>query len=376
MKITIIQGAFLPVPPVLGGAVEKRWFRLAQEFASLGHEVTHLSRSHSTQPDKGLIGGVQHQRVQGYKQPHSLLAFKFLDLLYSFRVCRQVSLDSDVVVTNTFWSPLLLPRQLRHRAYVDIARTPRGQCRLYRRAGRLRANSTPVAEAILREVGSAASHRVSLIPNPLPFSPPQSVDLAVKQKRILYCGRIHPEKGIELLIHAAAKIPKDWSIDIVGPWETQHGGAGGAYLRSLQELARGLPVSFHEPEFDTQRLADHYRQAAVFAYPSVAEKGETFGLAPLEAMAWGCVPVVSGLACFKDFIHSGTNGIVFDHRRQDAADVLGEELTRLTSNEGFRNELAARACEVGRTHHPTAIAALFLQDFERMLADIKQPHEH
>jgi hypothetical protein len=26
MKITIIQGAFLPVPPLLGGGVEKMWF--------------------------------------------------------------------------------------------------------------------------------------------------------------------------------------------------------------------------------------------------------------------------------------------------------------------------------------------------------------
>jgi hypothetical protein len=40
MRITIVQGAFLPVPPVLGGAVEKIWFALGKEFASRGHGDT------------------------------------------------------------------------------------------------------------------------------------------------------------------------------------------------------------------------------------------------------------------------------------------------------------------------------------------------
>ena len=34
MRITIAQGAFLPVPPKRGGAIEKAFHALAQEFAS------------------------------------------------------------------------------------------------------------------------------------------------------------------------------------------------------------------------------------------------------------------------------------------------------------------------------------------------------
>jgi len=37
--------AFLPVPPVMGGAVEKVWFALGQEFARRGHEVVLVSRA-------------------------------------------------------------------------------------------------------------------------------------------------------------------------------------------------------------------------------------------------------------------------------------------------------------------------------------------
>ena len=43
MKITILQGAFLPVPP-LRGAIEKAWQALGEAFVRAGHEVTHISR--------------------------------------------------------------------------------------------------------------------------------------------------------------------------------------------------------------------------------------------------------------------------------------------------------------------------------------------
>ena len=36
MRITIVTGFFLPVPPVRGGSTEKIWHRLAREFAAAG----------------------------------------------------------------------------------------------------------------------------------------------------------------------------------------------------------------------------------------------------------------------------------------------------------------------------------------------------
>ena len=44
MKITIVCGFLLPVPPVAGGAMEKMWWRLARLYARRGHQVTLLSR--------------------------------------------------------------------------------------------------------------------------------------------------------------------------------------------------------------------------------------------------------------------------------------------------------------------------------------------
>jgi hypothetical protein len=50
MRIAIILGPFLPVPPVLGGAVEKVHLALAQAYRAAGHEVTIISRRYSDFP--------------------------------------------------------------------------------------------------------------------------------------------------------------------------------------------------------------------------------------------------------------------------------------------------------------------------------------
>src|ERR1043166_7901681 len=130
VKITILMGAFLPVPPIMGGAVEKAWFALGQEFASRGHEVVQISRSVSRLPAEEVIAGVKHIRVRGYDTPRSLAWLKFLDLMYSKRAIRRAA-PSDIIVTNTFWSPLLWRNPKRGKLYVHVARFPKGQMRFY-----------------------------------------------------------------------------------------------------------------------------------------------------------------------------------------------------------------------------------------------------
>ncbi|WP_407678210.1 hypothetical protein [Candidatus Seribacter sulfatis] len=65
MKITILQGAFFPVPAIQGGAIEKAWEVLGQAFVAAGHTVTHISKRHPELPDNEYIGAVHHLRVSG-----------------------------------------------------------------------------------------------------------------------------------------------------------------------------------------------------------------------------------------------------------------------------------------------------------------------
>jgi glycosyltransferase involved in cell wall biosynthesis len=340
---------------------------LGKEFARLGHDVCQVSRRFAGLPNEEFIDGVRHLRVPGFSQPSNLLRLKVLDAIYTRRACRALPLDVEVVVTNTFWAPLWVPRRPGRLIYADIARTPRGQCRFYSAAGRLRANSTPVAAAIRAELPTSQHHRVSLIPNPLPFTPAKGNPLPGKRPLVLYCGRVHPEKGLDLLVKAVNSLPPDWEIRVIGPWEVAHGGGGAGYLQQLQSLPGGQRTNFVGPVFDSAALNTHYEEASLFVYPSVAELGETFGLAPLEAMAWGGVPVVSDLACFKDFIKDGSNGRIFDHRGADASERLRQILQELAADPVQRERLAERALAVRQSHAPARIAQLFLADFESAL---------
>jgi glycosyltransferase involved in cell wall biosynthesis len=371
MKITIVLGAFFPVPPLMGGAVEKIWFALGQEFVRRGHTVVQVSRSHPDLPATETIAGVRHLRVRGAFQPGSILWLKWLDLLYSIRVRRMLP-EADILVTNTFWLPLLTRTTRRGLVYVHVGRGPKGQMRFYSHVARLCAVSHAIAEDIVAEAPQLRV-RVRVIPNPLPFRMDQTVRPA-RERTILFVGRVHPEKGLALFLRALPNLPAEmlatWKIRIVGPHETHLGGGGAAFLRKLQALGErsGARIEWPGQIFDPEKLAEEYRNSLVFAYPSVAETGEAFGLAPIEAMAFGCAPFVSDLACFRDYIEDGVTGFAFDQR---AAEPENHLATRLANLLGLGPEqiarIGARARAKVAQFDLETIAQRYLEDFASLL---------
>ena len=250
MNITIVQGAFLPVPPLLGGGVEKTWFDLAPEFVRRGHRVTYLSRRFESLPREETINGVQHIRVPGFDAPRSMLLYRMLDAVYAWRVRRRLP-RADIVVTNTIFLPMMIRNPQPGKLYVHVARFPKGQMRLYRHAARLQTVSNAVADAIRAEC-PAVSDKVRVIPNHLSSHPPllDPTDLdAPRPHRILYLGRIHPEKGLDLLLRAFEMflkndpaLSKGWQLRLVGPVDARRGGGGEAYQAELDALC----APFHD----------------------------------------------------------------------------------------------------------------------------------
>jgi len=373
LKITILQGAFLPVPPLHGGAVEKLWFELGKQFASLGRDVVHISRSHPDLPHQQQIEGVRHLRIRGHDMPANGLLLKLFDLLYSFRAFLLLP-RADILITNTFWMPILLriPVLRKGRLVVSVERMPKGQMRLYGNVSCLLCCSQSVRLGVLRE-SSQFSSKAVVVPNPLPFVCNPSDGIPTKQQVILYAGRIHPEKGVDLLLRAFARACAlgltGWTLRIVGPFEVSQGGAGDRWFHSLQQLAGDSShmVEWVGPIFNDFLLLQEYSQAAIFVYPSLADRGEAFGVAPLEAMAHGVVPIVSSLPCFSDFITHDHNGLVFDHHSPDAMFTLADQLLQLISDPVRLSRLSVQAFHVRQTHHPRVIATQMLDLFDSLL---------
>lgn len=154
-------------------------------------------------------------------------------------------------------------------------------------------------------------------------------------------------------------------MKIVGPWEVAYGGGGDAYLNQLRQAAAPISdrVEFVGRVFDETKLIAHYSTAKIFVYPSLAEKGETFGLSVLEAMAAGCCPLVSALSCFLDFIRPGVNGQVFDHRAPDPAGELAAVLRTAIHQPVVTDQLRQAAWRDARSYTTDAVATRFLDDF-------------
>ncbi|MCA9283833.1 MAG: glycosyltransferase family 4 protein [Phycisphaerales bacterium] len=373
LRITIVLGPFFPAPPAPCGAVEYIWHGLAEEFARRGHEVCMIGRSYPGQARDEEVNGVRFVRRSSFSKTNSIKRDLLKDLLYSTYMLGTLP-RADIVVTNVFFMPAMIPilRRGAGKIVVNVARMPKGQIWMYGSAARLAVVSQAVEDAV-REERPASMSRVRVIPNPIDattFVPPASPRVRDGGGTILYTGRIHPEKGLDLLVKAWRELVDRHPrirLSLTGPWKTTSGGGGEDYLRRLRNDAGDRSIEIRDPIFDRAALAAALQEANYFCYPSVADRGETFGVAPLEAMGTALSPVVSDLACFRDFLEPGVNGLLFDHRSPDAVSLLAAALEELISDPDRAERMGQAASATAQGFGYPAVAELYLNDFEVLL---------
>jgi glycosyltransferase involved in cell wall biosynthesis len=178
---------------------------------------------------------------------------------------------------------------LRHsRAVKALARLV-WQASSLREATALRATSVQ-EEASFRAAGYQGA--VLVIPNgidvPRQDAKRQEDGSASSTRRLLFLGRIHPIKGLPVLLQAWGQLANrfpDWQLCIAGP--DDHG-----HQQELKALAVRLGVEkrcdFVGPVYDSAKES-LLRQAALLVLPS---HSENFGLVVAEALAAG-MPVVT-----------------------------------------------------------------------------------
>jgi glycosyltransferase involved in cell wall biosynthesis len=389
MRISIVNGFFLPVPPVSGGSTEKSWYNLAREFAAHGHRVTMVSRRWRGFPDRETSEGILHVRLKGHNHHRALWRNLIQDFIWSWRVFFALP-SADIVVVNCVCLPAWLGSLKRRAGCVVImtGRMPKGQYRHYRAIARVLAASSFVRDKVVAENPALAQFaRVCgypidwrLLNRTIDTSPPSLPEVQPDELTLGYVGRIHSEKGLILLAEAlriVAQTPglPSWRLLLCGPSDVAHGGSGGGFRgQLLHQLSLAMPAarfSLLDPQFNERTLAGVYRRINIFCYPSLAEKGETFGVAVAEAMAAGAVPVVSRLACFTDFVRDGQNGLVFDHAAPDAAAQLAAVLMRLLRDPDYRHRLSDTARRDTRIYDYAIYAETLLADFAQLTAATK-----
>jgi glycosyltransferase involved in cell wall biosynthesis len=128
---------------------------------------------------------------------------------------------------------------------------------------------------------------ICIIPNGVDI-PRQYSGLKSARPILLFLGRIHPIKGIDILLYAWNAVQHrfpDWELHIAGPHE-------GDYSAAMQALAVDLRLErivFRGPLYGDAKI-EAYMAASVVVLPT---HSENFGMTVAEALAAGTPVVVS-----------------------------------------------------------------------------------
>ncbi len=145
------------------------------------------------------------------------------------------------------------------------------------------------------------SQPVAIIPNGIDIPAYEDCPKSdVNMRTLLYLGRLHPEKGLELLLLAWEKVFKkfpQWRLRLVGP--NRQG-----YLLELQKLAANLKlerIDFDDALYGEDKLSA-YRCADLYILPSPSEN---FGITVAEALVAGTPVITTKGAPWRALIQRG-----------------------------------------------------------------------
>ena len=166
------------------------------------------------------------------------------------------------------------------------------------------------------------------------FTPPTAVDKARDHGRgfiIGAAGRLVPQKGLDILLQAAARLSGEWRLHIAGD---------GPLRPNLEKLAHDLAISdrvFFDGPLPSTAMPNYLRQLDVLVLPSRTQPNwtEQFGRILVEAMASEVAVVGSEAGEIPHVI--GEAGLTFP---ENDVVALHAHLQKLQAEPAWRQELA------------------------------------
>lgn len=175
---------------------------------------------------------------------------------------------------------------------------------------------------------------------------------AKKEARVMYAGRLVPQKNVGMLIRAFANI-KNAELILVGE---------GSEKPMLERLASSLNlknVKFTKPFRRHEDLIRCMKSATVLALPS---KRENFGIVPLEAMRCGTAVVSTATDGPKDFIKSGSNGFLTPIGNENE---LADKIQLLLEDRKLRRKIESNGRKTSESYDWGVIVKKIADEYRR-----------
>ncbi len=210
----------------------------------------------------------------------------------------------------------------------------------------------------IAEVFPEFSYKIQSLPNGtnIPESISEDNIKANTTKKILFVGRISPEKGVHTLLSALNKVVNeipDVQLDLAGsiktaPKEYIISLDSNPYVKNLDKFYNQESyfdklnsmlynfakekVTFHQ-HLDYTKLKNLYEQADLLVNPSLSE---SFGMAVIEANSYGVPVIVTKTGGMVELVNDGFNGYKVN---PDDPDALASMIIYLLNNDEERKRL-------------------------------------
>jgi glycosyltransferase involved in cell wall biosynthesis len=171
-----------------------------------------------------------------------------------------------------------------------------------------------------------------------------------KRLRVLYVGRLVPEKGILDLLEAAAKLRRNVAFDLMIVGE---GPALPIMRERIGTLGLISDVSL-TGYLVGQELQSAYADSDVFVLPSWSEG---FPTVISEAMNYGLPIVTTNIKGIVDHLQEGVHALFVPEQRPD---LLGSAIERLLRDPAMRDQMGAANREKVTEFAPDRVAARYL----------------
>jgi len=189
--------------------------------------------------------------------------------------------------------------------------------------------------------------RVSAIPAVIPLGSFDCRRDEAEKNRILFCGRLVEQKGVDVLLRAMALMAgrgniRGLQLDIIGD-----GIERARYERLAGRLGLAQTVRFHG-HLPRPQLAPFFRKANVFVLPS---RSESLGLALIEALACGVPAVASRAGAVPELFRDKEEAVLVP---ANDPRLLSDALSGLLADEGMQQALSRRGRAMVERHYEPA----------------------